>query len=135
MLGLGTRALALGAAAVALGVDVIYLVAISAEDSPNDAGTVALVAGSIAAAAILALLAAARASGVQMVLLTASAAILVFWGILSLFSIGIPLLVGGFLAATAAVQAAERATPDAFRAAIAAAVGTVGALAIAYALS
>jgi hypothetical protein len=136
MLGLSTRTLALGAAAVALGVDVVYLVAVAAEDGGDPGARVALVAATLAGAGVLALVAAlVAADALALVLLTACGAVLVFWGILGLATIGIPLLVGGLFAATAAVQAAEHATPDAFRAAMAAAVGIVGALAIAYALS
>ena len=54
-----------------------------------------------------------------MVLATAAGATLVFWGVLGLASIGIPLLVAGFLAASAALRSAEEAPPDAFRASIA----------------
>ena len=66
---------------------------------------------------------------------TAAGATLVFWGVLGLASIGIPILVGAFLAASAAVRSAENASPDAFRASIAVVVGVAAALVLAYALT
>jgi hypothetical protein len=136
MLGLSARALAFGAAAVALGVDVVYLLSVGLEDDA-DAGTrVALVAGTLALAGLLALAAAlVRSAGARMVLATAAGTTLVFWGVLGLASIGIPLLVGAFLAASSAVRSAEDASPDAFRASIAVAVGVAVALVLAYALT
>jgi hypothetical protein len=136
MLGLGTRALALGAAAIALGVDAVYLVAIGLEDG-GDAGTqVGLVAASLAAAGVLAAAGAFAPGGSgPLVLLTASATVLVFWGVLGLASIGIPLLVGALLAASAATRAAEQAPPGAFRLAIGSVVGVAAALVVAVALS
>jgi hypothetical protein len=136
MLGLSARALAFGAAAVALGVDVIYVVAVALEDDADPGDRVAIVAGSLAAAGLLAAAAGlVRDPGTQMVLATAAGAALVFWGILGLATIGIPLLVGGFLAASAAFRSAEEAPPGAYRAAIAAAVGVAGALTLGYALT
>lgn len=136
MLGLSVRALALGAAAVALGVDAVYVAAVLLEEGGDPGARVALVAGTVALAGAAALLAAlARSPSVRLVLLTAAGAVLVFWGVLGLLSIGVPLLVGAVLAATAALQVAEEAPPDAFRAAIAAAVGVAGALVIAWALT
>ena len=136
MRGLSARALAFGAAAVALGVDVVYLLSVDLEDDA-DAGTrVALVAGTLAVAGLLLLAAGfVRSPGTRMVLATAAGAMLVFWGVLGLASIGIPILVGAFLAASAAVRSAEDASPDAFRVSIAAAVGVVVALVLAYALT
>jgi hypothetical protein len=136
MLGLSARTLAVGAAAVALGVDAVYLVAIALEEGADPGARVALVAVTVALAGVAAAGAAPSSSpSVRLVLLTASGAVLVFWGVLGLLSIGIPLLVGALLAAAAALQAAEEAPPDAFRAAIGAAVGIAGALVIAYALT
>lgn len=136
MLGLSARALAFGAAAVALGVDVIYIVAVALEDDADPGGRVALVAGSLAAAGLLAAAAGLVTDpGTRMVLTTAAGAALVFWGVLGLATIGIPLLVGGFLAASAALRSAEEAPPGAYRAAIAAAVGVAGALTLGYALT
>ena len=136
MLGLSARALAFGAAAVALGVDVVYLLSVGLEEDA-DAGTrVALVAGTLALAGLLALAAGlVRSAGARMVLATGAGTTLVFWGVLGLASIGIPLLVGAFLAASSAVRSAEDASPDAFRASIAAAVGVAVALVLAYALT
>ena len=136
MLGMSARALAFGAAAVALGIDLVYLLSVDLEDEA-DAGTrVALVAGTLAVAGVLALAAGfVRGAGTRMVLATAAGAMLVFWGVLGLASIGIPILVGAFLAASAAVRSAEEASPDAFRASIAAAVGVAIALVLAYALT
>jgi hypothetical protein len=136
MLGLSARALAFGAAAVALGVDVVYLVSVGLEDDGDAGERVALVAGTLALAGVLALAAGlVRGAGARMVLATAAGATLVFWGVLGLASIGIPLLVGAFLAASSAVRSAEDASPDAFRASIAAAAGVAVALVLAYALT
>ena len=136
MLGLSARALAFGAASVALGVDLVYLLSVELEDDADAGRRVALVAGTLAVAGVLALAAGlVRSSGARMVLATAAGATLVFWGVLGLASIGIPLLVAGFLAASSAVRSAEDASPDAFRASIAAAVGVAVALVLAYALT
>jgi len=136
MRGLSARALAFGAAAVALGIDVVYLLSVDLEDEA-DAGTrVALVAGTLALAGLLSLAAGfVQSAGARMVLATAAGVMLVFWGVLGLASIGIPILVGAFLAASSAVRSAEDASPDAFRASIAAAVGVAVALVLAYALT
>lgn len=136
MLGLSARALAFGAAAVALGVDLVYLLSVELEDDADAGRRVALVAGTLAVAGVLALAAGlVRSPGARMVLATAAGATLVFWGVLGLASIGIPLLVAAFLAASSAVRSAEDASPDAFRASIAAAVGVAVALVLAYALT
>ena len=136
MLGLSARALAFGAAAVALGVDVVYLFAVGLEDDADAGARVALVASTLALAGVLALVAGlVPGDGARMVLATAAGAILVFWGVLGLASIGIPLLVAGFLAASSAVRSAEDASSDAFRASIAAAAGIATALVLAYALT
>jgi hypothetical protein len=136
MRGLSARALAFGAAAVALGIDVVYLVSVDLEDEADAGRRVALVAGTLAVAGVLALAAGfVRSAGARMVLATASGVMLVFWGVLGLASIGIPILVGAFLAASAAVRSAEDASPDAFRASIATAVGVAVALVLSYALT
>ncbi len=136
MLGLSARALAFGAAAVALGVDLVYLLAVGLEDDADAGERVALVAGTVAVAGLLALAAGlVQGAGARMVLATAAGATLVFWGVLGLTSIGIPLLVAAFLAASSAVRSAEDASPDAFRASIAVAVGVAVALVLAYALT
>ena len=136
MRGLSARALAFGAAAVALGIDLVYLLSVDLEDEGDPGTRVALVAGTLALAGLL-LLAAGflQSPGLRMVLATAAGSMLVFWGVLGLASIGIPILVGAFLAASAAVRSAEDASPDAFRASIAAAAGVAIALVLAYALT
>ena len=136
MLGLSARALAFGAAAVALGVDVVYLLSVDLEDEADAGARVALVAGTLAVAGLSALAAGiVPGAGTRMVLATAAGTMLVYWGVLGLASIGIPLLVGAFLAASSAVRSAEDASPDAFRASIATAVGVAIALVLAYALT
>ncbi|HSC92477.1 MAG TPA: hypothetical protein VLB86_12540 [Gaiellaceae bacterium] len=136
MLGLSGRALAVGAGVVALGVDAVYLASVTLEEGGDPGARVALVAGSVALAGAAALAAAASSSpSLRLVLLAAAGVTLVFWGILGLLSIGVPLLVGALLAAAAAMRSAETAPPDAFRIAVAAAVGVAGALVIAFALT
>ena len=135
-MGFTSRALALGAAAVALGVLGVYLASVLLEKAADPNARTALVACSLAAAGVLALVAGILdAPGLNMVLLTAAATILVVWGVLGLASIGIPLLVGAVLAAMGARKAAEAAPPDAFRASIAAAVSVGTALSIGFALT
>jgi hypothetical protein len=133
MRNLSTRALAFGAAAISFGVLVIYLIAVSLEENADPNSRAGLVAGSLAAAGACALAGGIAGAGLGMVLLTAASTALIVWGVLALASIGIPLLVGGVLAAMAARKAAEAAPPDAFRASIAAAVGVGTALAVGYA--
>ena len=136
MRGLSARALAFGAAAVALGIDLVYLLSVDLEDEADAGRRVALVAGTLALAGVLALVAGlVQSAGTRMVLATAAGTMLVFWGVLGLASIGIPILVGAFLAASAAVRSAENASPDAFRASIAVVVGVAAALVLAYALT
>jgi hypothetical protein len=131
--GFTVRALALSAAAVSFGVLAVYLASVVLEEDADPNARAGLVAASLAVAGAFALVAALLgAGGVSMVLLTAASTTLIVWGVLGLLTIGIPLLVGGVLAAMAAREAAP---PDAFRTSIAAAVGVSVALGVAFALT
>jgi hypothetical protein len=134
--GFTVRALALSAAAVSFGVLAVYLASVVLEEDADPNARAGLVAASLAVAGAFALVAALLgAGGVSMVLLTAASTTLIVWGVLGLLTIGIPLLVGGVLAAMAARRAAEAAPPDAVRTSIAAAVGVSVALGVAFALT
>jgi hypothetical protein len=134
--GFTVRALALSASAISFGVLAVYLASVVLEEDADPNARAGLVAGSLAVAGAFAVAAALLGEGgVSMVLLTAASTMLIVWGVLGLLTIGIPLLVGGALAAMAAREAAEAAPTDAFRTSIAAAVGVALALGVAFALT
>ena len=127
--------LAGGAALIALFVDALYLLVIASEDpSARDADRIALVAATVAVAG-LACLGSLAAGPLRVPLLTGAATVLAVWGVVGIFSIGLPLLVATGLAGAAAYRAAETAPSGAFRAAIALPIGVLAFLVAGIALT
>jgi fucose 4-O-acetylase-like acetyltransferase len=101
--------LALAAAVIAVGTDVLYLLIIRSQD-PGEPGdlTVPIVAAVILGLAVCAGVAAiASAPATRKILLSIAAAGLFVMGVLGLFSIGLPLLVAGILALVASTRVAS----------------------------
>jgi hypothetical protein len=96
--------LGLSAAAIAVAVDVAYVWIIAAQGGPTDGARVAFVALAIAAAAACAGIGSTRPSPLaRLPWLGAATGALVGLGVIGLFSIGLPLLVAGFLAGMASL--------------------------------
>ena len=100
---------ALLAAALTVAVDVLYLYVITRqEDTAVTDARVLFVAGCLAGAAVLAVVAAVMPDGVlRVILLAASGCTLLAWTFLGIFSIGILLLIPTILVIRAAVRAVE----------------------------
>lgn len=106
--------------------DVVYVLVIRSEDTPNNMARVSLVAGTIAAAACAAVAGSLLDSaGFRLVLFAAAATALIVWGLLAIFSIGLPLAAAGILCLFATRDAVLEAGPDAKRTAVVATVAVV----------
>ena len=116
--------LGLVAAAVALATDALYLWLIANEGFFHDGDRVALVAGTIGLAALAAVAGSLSASPrAGAALLAAAATALFIWGLLGIFSIGLPLAAAGLLAA---VAASRKARPESARAVVVAVIAVAG---------
>ncbi len=103
------RAPGVAAALIALGTDVLYVLIIRSQDSPDELTVVTAMAIMLATAGLLALTGSfARSERAGTRLLASAAAILIPLGILAIFSIGSLLLTAGFLAAAGAFLASKR---------------------------
>jgi membrane protease YdiL (CAAX protease family) len=100
---------ALVAGAIALGVDVLYVVILRSEGEGDLHRTRAqLIAASLAASAVVALGGwLVREPRLRLGLLTAASFTLLAWGFLAMFSIGLPVLVAGALLLATTDRAAE----------------------------
>jgi hypothetical protein len=97
--------LGLASAAVALATDVLYLSVINSQGGPLNLDRVVVVAAAIAAAAAAAVAGSlARDPSVRVLFLSTAAAILIVWGWIGAFSIGVFLLLAGTLAVVAAAR-------------------------------
>jgi hypothetical protein len=123
---------ALVAGAIALGMDVIYVLVLrnEGEGDLHQART-QLIAASLAACAAIALAAPfVREPHVRLALLVTAAFTLLAWGFLALFSIGLPLFAAGILLLVSVGRAADDVSPPA-RFAFTAAGGVVALLLVA----
>jgi len=100
---------ALVAGAIALGMDVLYVVILRSEGEGDLYSTrVELIVASLAASAAVALGGwFVREPRLRLGLLTAASFTLLGWGFLAMFSIGLPVLVAGALLLASASQAAD----------------------------
>jgi hypothetical protein len=119
--------LGLAGGMVALFVAGLYLAIIFSEDSPNDGSSIAFIATALIATAALGIAGALfpRAFG-RRVLLTGAAMAMTAWGVVAIFSIGMPLLLAAGLTWLAVLRMAGQAR----EAAMAAGAAAVVALAI-----
>lgn len=100
----------LAAAGIAIAIDVAYVAILLAEDEGDELTFAYLIAIAAVAAAAGSF---APQTELRATLLGIAAVILIGIGILGIFSIGLPLLVAGTLAATASARAARRSTATA----------------------
>ena len=98
----------LAAAGIAIAVDVAYVAILLAEDEGDELTFAYLIAIAALAAAAGAF---APQSEIRATLLGISAFVLIGIGILGIFSIGLPLILAGALAAIGAARTAHRGTP------------------------
>jgi hypothetical protein len=108
---------ALAASAIALAVDVVYLIVLQSEGEGDfHRARVQLIAASLAASSAVALGAwSVREPRARVALLAAASFTLLAWGVLGMFSIGLPLFVAGLLLLVSTSHAAdELRTSEAF---------------------
>jgi membrane protease YdiL (CAAX protease family) len=105
---------ALVAGAIALGMDVLYVVILQGEGEGELHGARAqLIATSLAASGIVALGGwLVRKPRLQLALLAAASFTLLAWGFLAMFSIGLPLIVAGMLLLASASRAADEVSTN-----------------------
>lgn len=96
----------LAAAAIALVTDVLYIAVILSEDNDPIVGVVLVVAVLIGGAGVACAMGSLSTDPrLRAALLWPAAAVLIVIGLLAILSVGLPLLVAGALASTAAVRA------------------------------
>jgi hypothetical protein len=105
------------AGAIALGMDVLYVVILQSEGEGDlHRARTQLIAASLAASAAIALGGwRVREPRLRLALLTAASFTLLAWGFLAMFSIGLPVFVAGMLLLVSASRVADEVpTPEAF---------------------
>jgi len=123
---------ALAAAAITLGIDVLYVVILRSEGEGDlHRARPQLIASSLAASAAVALGGwLVREPRLRLALLAAASFTLLAWGVLGMFSIGLPIFVAGFLLLVSASRAADE-VPGSEAFAITAAAGVAALVLVA----